>query len=590
MSNSAIDFFSIWARLELKITNSGRGRKSTTNSKSAIGIIKIRELIVDLAVRGKLVPQDPNEEPASKLLEKIAFEKDRLIKDGIIKKSKPMPKITREEKPFGIPEGWKWARLGSVGNIYNGNSVSVSIKEEKYTNIKEGLPFIATKDIGYGWEEPDYYNGISIPKDEKKFKVAHKNSVFICAEGGSAGKKCGITLQDVCFGNKLYANELFGNIEADFILANYLSPTFYHAFSDKMTGIIGGISTIKFNRLLVPIPPLVEQRRIVAKIDELMALCDQLEKEQSESSELHEILVKTLLATLTEAKSPADLAEAWERVESHFDLLFKTIESVDELRKTVLQLAVQGKLVPQDPNDEPASELLKRIKAEKEMLVKEGKIKKQKLISEINKSHIPFELPCGWECTSLGTALKKITDGTHHSPPNSEIGDYLYISAKNIKESGVLVSNATYVSKEVHEEIFSRCDPAPGDILYIKDGATTGVAVINDLEEPFSMLSSVALLKVPVGILNTFLLISLTSPYFYNEMRSGMTGVAITRVTLTKLNHALMPLPPLAEQHRIVKIVDKLMKLCDQLDKQIREKQKTAEQFMEVAVREAVEG
>jgi type I restriction enzyme S subunit len=243
-----------------------------------------------------------------------------------------------------------------------------------------------------------------------------------------------------------------------------------------------------------------------------------------------------------------------------------SVYGIRKLRELILELAVRGKLVPQDLNDEPASELLKRIKAEKEKLVKAGKIKKEKPLAEITEEEKPFELPVGWEWVRLGQSLLKITDGTHHSPPNLDDGAYKYISAKNIKYWGIDLSDVTYVTKEIHEEIYSRCDPAFGDILYIKDGATTGIATINTIREPFSMLSSVALLRPSSGTNNEYLLKAMTAPFFYAEMRSEMTGVAITRVTLAKLNNAIIPLPPLAEQHRIVAKVDELMALCDQLE------------------------
>jgi type I restriction enzyme S subunit len=254
-------------------------------------------------------------------------------------------------------------------------------------------------------------------------------------------------------------------------------------------------------------------------------------------------------------------------LERHFDTAFAAPEGVQKLRELILTLAMQGKLVPQDPTDPPASELLKEIEAEKQRLVKEGKIKKAKPLPEIQPEEVPYELPDGWLWVRLGMCLLKITDGTHHSPPNSEVGDFLYISAKNIKDNGVLLENATFVSKRIHEEIYSRCDPEPGNILYIKDGATTGIVTINNLEEPFSMLSSVALLKQPTQVDNYYLLFALRSPFFYSEMRLGMTGVAITRVTLTKLNYAIIPFPPLPEQRRIVAKIDELMARCDELEK-----------------------
>ncbi|WP_166365341.1 restriction endonuclease subunit S [Pseudomonas akapageensis] len=249
-------------------------------------------------------------------------------------------------------------------------------------------------------------------------------------------------------------------------------------------------------------------------------------------------------------------------------LLSESPNGIRKLRGLILELAACGKLVPQDPSDEPASELLIRMAEEKAQLVAVGKIKKQKSLPEITEEEKPYLLPTSWAWGRLGELTLKITDGTHHSPTNTHSGDYKYISAKNIKSWGIDETEITYVTKEVHQEIFSRCDPNKGDILYIKDGATTGIATINSLDEPFSMLSSVALLKPSMGLHNEYLLRAMTSPFFYREMRAGMTGVAITRITLAKLNNAIIPLPPLAEQHRIVAKVDELMALCDRLETQ----------------------
>src|SRR5690606_2822606 len=156
------------------------------------GIKKLRELILTLAMQGKLVPQDPNDQPASELLQEIEAEKQRLVKEGQIKKPKPLLQVTEKEKPYSLPQGWEWTRIGAIGNVFNGNSINAGEKESKYVGV-EGLPYIATKDVGYGFEALDYNNGIYIPLDEEKFRVAHEGAVLICAEGGSAGKKCGLT-------------------------------------------------------------------------------------------------------------------------------------------------------------------------------------------------------------------------------------------------------------------------------------------------------------------------------------------------------------------------------------------------------------
>lgn len=251
----------------------------------------------------------------------------------------------------------------------------------------------------------------------------------------------------------------------------------------------------------------------------------------------------------------------------HFERLTDAPNAVARLRELVLQLAVQGRLVAQDKRDEPAARLLERIEAERKGLVRGKKIKEAKPLPPVSVDEKPFEIPDSWRWARLQEVLLKLTDGTHHSPPNTQTGDYKYITAKNIKQGRLDLSNITYVTEQIHQEIFSRCDPQLGDILYIKDGATTGIVAINDLDEPFSMLSSVALLKCPAQLYNRYLFYLLSSPYFYSLMRGGMTGVAITRVTIAKLSYAAIPLPPLEEQKRIVAKVDELMRLCDELER-----------------------
>lgn len=259
------------------------------------------------------------------------------------------------------------------------------------------------------------------------------------------------------------------------------------------------------------------------------------------------------------------------------------------LRQQILQDAVQGKLVAQDSNDEPASKLLERIKDEKEQLVKEKKIKKEKPLPPINSEEIPFEIPESWVWCRMQDLCTKITDGTHHSPVNTESGDYMYVTAKNIKENGIDISNITYITKEVHNSIFARCNPNEGDILYIKDGATTGIVTINDFIEEFSLLSSVALLKQSSYVYNRFLMYSMRSPYYYDATRNDMYGVAITRVTLAKIQNSLVALPPLPEQQRIVAKIDQLMKICDELEQSIQQNQQYTQELLQVALREALE-
>ena len=238
------------------------------------------------------------------------------------------------------------------------------------------------------------------------------------------------------------------------------------------------------------------------------------------------------------------------------------------LRQKILDLAIHGMLVPQDPNDEPASVLLERIRAEKERLIKEGKIKKGKMSAKTSdKPHYPFELPEGWVWCYITDVTNKITDGTHNSPINTPKGDFKYITAKNIKAHGIELNNISYVSKNIHNEIYARCNPEKGDILYIKDGATTGVVTLNNLDEQFSLLSSVALIKPNKYISNKYLLYYLQSPLCYDSVRGSMKGVGITRITLKQIEKWELPLPPLSEQERIVCQIENWLSLIDTIEK-----------------------
>ena len=254
-----------------------------------------------------------------------------------------------------------------------------------------------------------------------------------------------------------------------------------------------------------------------------------------------------------------------------------------QLKNSILQWAIQGKLVPQDPNDEPACVLLDKIRQEKERLIKEKKIKRDKNASIIYRGEdnsyyekilatgevkcideeIPFEIPKGWEWCRVTDVMLKITDGTHRSPTNTDNGDFMYITAKNIKEDGISLANITFVSKDVHDEIYSRCNPEYGDLLYIKDGATTGIVTINNIKKPFSLLSSVALLKPTSEINTNYILFFLRTPLNLESVRSSMKGCAITRITLRQIEKWLVPVPPYEEQLRIVSFIKELLPYLD---------------------------
>lgn len=398
-----VDHMETWTSALQTRSTAGRG---SSGKIDLYGIKKLRELILELAVRGKLVPQDPHDEPASELLKRIAAEKAELVKQGKIKKQKPLPEISEEEKPFELPEGWEWVRLGNIAEYIQRG------KGPKYSE-NGTVRVVSQKCVqwsGFKLEQSRWITDESIPSyTEERFL---KNGDVLwnsTGAGGTAGrvnfletvKERLVVDSHVTIIRSIKQNGQF--------ICNYISTYGIQQLFDPKhpkTLLSGTTNQAELNTSVVisfitPFPPQKEQERINTKVIELMSLCDQLEQQSLTSLYAHQQLVKTLLGTLTDSQNAEELAENWTRISEHFDTLFTTEASVDALKQTILQLAVMGKLVPQDPNDEPASELLKRIAQEKAQLVKEGKIKKQKSLPPISDEEKPFELPEGWEWCRL---------------------------------------------------------------------------------------------------------------------------------------------------------------------------------------------
>jgi type I restriction enzyme S subunit len=375
------------------------------------GIQKLRGLILELAVRGKLVPQDPNDEPASELLKRIAKERGRLETAGSSKPSKATTLSEDTERYLKVPETWQWVRFEEIAQHNSGKTL------DKGRNSGEPRPYLTTSNLYWGRFELDSVRQMLIKDDELQRCTARKNDLLIC-EGGEAGRAA-VWPHDyeICFQNHVHRARLFGGI----------NPYFAYRFFEKLnaSGEIDlyrkgvGISNMSGKALAsipFPVPPLAEQHRIVAKVDELMALCDRLEAEQADAGAAHARLVATLLGTLTQSTDAAELAANWQRLAEHFDTLFTTEASLDALKQTILQLAVMGKLVPQDPNDEPASELLNQIDVARRKLYSEKKIPKPKDLPSLRDLELPFILPDNWAWSVLGQLCFQVSDGPHFSP------------------------------------------------------------------------------------------------------------------------------------------------------------------------------
>ncbi|MGC5470805.1 restriction endonuclease subunit S [Aeromonas veronii] len=562
------DHLDLWTAAARPKSSAGRG----SNSKLELtGIKKLRELILELAVRGKLVPQDPSDEPASVLLERIAAEKARLVKEGKIKKPKALPEIGEEEKPFELPDGWVWSMLAEIAEInprnesddtvdasfvpmslistaYNGQH---EFEARKWGEIKKGFTHFANGDIGIAKITPCFENS--------------KAAIF---RGLINGIGAGTTELHI-------ARPYTDYVSAFFILLNIKSPIYLKKGEAGMTGTAGQKRLAKdfFSFYPLPIPPFAEQHRIVAKVDELMALCDQLEQRSESQLAAHQTLVEALLATLTDSTDADELAQNWARLSTHFDTLFTTEASIDALKQTILQLAVMGKLVPQDPSDEPAAALLERIAAEKAQLIKEKKIKKEKPLPAISEDEVPFALPQGWEWCRLPDLGELARGKSKHRPRNDPKlyvnGTIPLVQTGDVARADGLIESYTAMYNEIGLAQSQLWPKGTLCITIAANIADTGIlgfdACFPDSVVGYTPYES----SLPVVYFDFFIRTA------KENLERFAPSTAQKNINLEILSNILVPCPPTQEFIRIVSRVNDLFAICDQLKARLQTSQQT---------------
>ena len=519
---------------------------------------QLKNSILQMAVQGKLVPQDPNDEPASVLLERIRKEKEKLIKEGKIKKEKnpslifrgadnlPYEKVGNnepvcmaEEVPFEIPDSWEWAWLKEI--VYNRGQTkptddfcyidigSIDNKNQKLSteeNIisadkapSRARKIVAIGDILYSTVRPYLHNMCIVDRPFSHQPIASTGFAVLACHTGFHNEFLFYYLMSPNF--DAYAND-----------TNNAKGVAYPAINDN-----------KLYRALIPVPPETEQKHIVEKIRELLPY------------------IETYKTIYSEAES--------------LDNIF-----TDRLKKSILQEAVQGKLVPQDPTDEPASVLLEHIRAEKQRLIKEGKIKKDKNESIIFRrdnsyyekldgiercidNEIPFVIPDSWQWIRLGNLLSVISDGTHKTPNYLDKG-IPFLSVQNISHGYFDFTKLKYISDEEHKKLIERVKPKINDILFCRIG-TLGKAIKNTLDFEFSIFVSIGLLRPVISDIADYIILCINSPFgdkWIQENKVG-GGTHTFKINLVDIPNMLIPLPPLSEQKRIaqqIEIVFSLLK------------------------------
>lgn len=535
------------------------------------GIKKLRELILELAVRGKLVSQNPNDEPASELLKRISEEKTQLVADGKIKTLKLIEELPNADGLPDLPSSWRWVRFGEIAQHNSGKTL------DKGRNTGISRDYITTSNLYWGRFELDNVKQMLIREDELDKCTATKNDLLIC-EGGEAGRAAVWEQhKEICFQNHVHRARFYGDVSPHYAQRFFEKINASGEINQYRKGIgISNMSSKALASITFPLPPLAEQHRIVAKVDELMALCERLETQQNDAESAHTQLVRALLDSLTQT-SATYFANNWERLAENFHTLFTSESSIDALKQALLQLAVMGKLVPQVSSDEPADELLAHLAKDRSDYAAVHKIAvtKPEPISEYDQR---VSLPAGWAWTRLCSMFRVITDGDHQSPPKSTDG-IAFLTIGNVTKGHLDFSNCRFVPQDYFNQIALYRRPEIGDILYTVVGATYGRPIAVDSPRDFCVQRHIAILKGSELLNSAFACYLLSSPWVYEQATQSTTGTAQPTIPLRPLRNFLVMLPPLAEQHRIVAKVDQLMALCNQLKTRLTQARQLNEQL-----------
>lgn len=551
------------------------------------GVARLRELILTLAAQGKLVPQDPADEPASVLLQKIRAEKDRLIGEGKVKRDKPLAEIAEEEKPYELPRGWEWVQFGDVVWISSG----VTLGRKTPFTKPVSLPYLRVANVQRWYLDLASIKEVVVDQVELPRFQLRKGDLLI-TEGGDWDKvgRTAIWRDEIV--TCLHQNHVFKAraITPDWnagwaeLFLNSGVARSYFASSAKQTTNLASINMTQLKHCAFPLPPLAEQSRIVTRVEALMRLCDALEAKGQLEAAQHAQLVSTLLGTLTASTTPEELAGHWQRVAQHFDLLLDRPQAIDALEQTLLQLAVRGLLVPQDPADEPASALLARIRAEKDRLIATGQIKRDKPLPPIAEEEKPFELPVGWEWVKgrdLFTVVRGVTYQKADAKDLPEEGLLPLLRANNIQGS-VNFEDLVYVPVAlVSEDQILR----PGDYVVCLASGSKNLVGKSAPFRPELICSFGAFCGAirPIASADYFT-VYLASPMYREAVSAASAGIGINNLKGSSLLGLDITFPPLAEQSRIVARVTELRALCAELRQRLSERQSVQARLAEALV------
>lgn len=484
---------------------------------------ELRNSIFQLAIQGKLVEQRPEEGTAAELYKQIQAEKQVLIKTGKIKKEKPLPEIAEDEVPFEIPESWMWVYIGDIFLHNTGKAQNASGSANG--TIRK---FITTSNLYWGYFDFSKVKEMPFTEQEIERCSARKGDLLVC-EGGDCGRSAIWTYdEEVCIQNHVHRLRPYCNLSIEY----YYYLFYLYKFTGRLRGhgvAIQGLSSEAIHKVICPFPPLAEQKRIVAKIEELLPLIECYEK-------------------------------AWSRLED-FNKRFPV-----DMQKSILQMAIQGKLVEQRPEEGTGKELYKQIQIEKQALVKAGKIKKERPLPEISEDEIPFEIPESWKWVRLAAVTDMLSGFAFKSEDFKTEGKYRLLRGINLGVNDVRWKETVYVDSVSDRVRDYRL--APGDVLlgldrpWISDG--TRVAIFDEEDETY-LVQRVLRIKGRGEVTSPFIALLLRSSLLKDPLGGETTGISVPHISPNQVGNIAVPLPPLAEQKRIVARLEELLPLCERL-------------------------
>lgn len=556
------------------------------------GIAKLRSLILDLAVRGKLVPQNPEDEPANKLLQRIQLSKERISSKKKVSKKKDFLPLDNDEVPFAVPKTWKWVRLHEICWLITDGT------HHTPTYVDSGVPFLSVKDLSAGYL--DFSNTRFVTAE------AHKELCIRCKPeyGDILLTKVGTTGIAV----EIDTNQEFNIFVSVALLKHFLAFT-YPRFvrhllnsplvkkqSEDGTEGVGNKNLVlrKIYNFIIPLPPLAEQKRIVEKVDELMALCDRYQQSQEAQDKLRQKLRKSAITALMNAETDEELQKSWSIVRDNWRSLSQKPEDVGDLRRSILQLAVRGKLVSQSSEDEPVATLLARVSLLKKEVAKLEKLTKEEAFSSVEVDEYFYELPKGWTYIRLGEISFFLNGYAFKSNTYISTSMHQLVRLGNVKNDMILLDqNPVFISDDIASEN-QKFLIRENDLLITMTGTKgkrdfcfTAIARGNNdaNNKKLYLNQRVGCIRVLSPISVELINIFLKSSNIVDFLLSTSTGTANqANVGVAAIRNLPIPLPPLAEQKRIVAKVDELMQMCDRLEESLRQTQQRAEALAASAI------